>query len=1164
MKKYFFVFLFILSIFNSFAQFPFKPADISDPALPQWAQMMYSENPNVFEVDKAFEAYTLNNKEQTRHHAFYKQWKRFIQPYIQKDGTLKFPTLKERKEFKVRTKNISSSVSRISNSWRFVGPEKNYFPRYSSSDTISEMSWHANMYCIDQSFSNPNVLYSGGENGGIYKSINKGQSWQYISLSEDMTTVNAIAVNPSDENDVIANADNESYRSQNGGVSWSAPIASLQSNLVRQFIYNPANTTMVYAGTSNGFLRSLDGGNSWTSIFAGECQSLALNPLNPAIVYALQYNPTTKISDFWKSIDSGVTFIKKPAGWFAVPSADSGLIQSYGGRIAVTEADTGRIYVLLVGESQASAQLQLNGQIGIYKSDDGGESWSRPHAQIGAPYNATTHPNMMTFSGGNDTYSQIYYNTTLVVSQLNPNKILIGGMSMWTSTDAATTFQPVGGYIGNVRLIHPDNQEFKIYKTSPTTEEIWFASDGGINYSTDFVQTHESRCNGLFGSAFWGFDQGWNDDILVGGRYHNGNTARRDGYPSGEFQQLGGGEAASGYVNYSNEKKTYFSDINGVILPDTLNGIAKQFNINEDPNESYVDNASSRIMFDWDYWNVVYLGKDNKMYQSKNGGSNFDEFYSFGNVAGDKIFWIEQSRANTNVIYAQQVVNNVSVIWKTTDRGLTWALISLPQNEREICFSLSAGNADELWISYPQGANANKVFHTTNGGANWINITTPILNDYSIEVIAHQFGTDGGVYLGTYHGPVFYRNNSMSDWQVVGADLPFISYPLRLVPFYRDNKLRLATWHLGIWENELYEPSNLIADFSANYNAFYCPGDTIKFVPHCVASSGATYQWTFPGGNPSTSTSMYPEIVYTTSGNFDVSLTVTDSSLSSSLTKTSFITTVPNGIFPVAENFESGILSDGWRLKGQAGNGSRWIILDTVGGYGASSHCLQYDNWYYDTQGNHDAVFTAKYDFTNMITEKIYFDVAYAFYNTTYSDSLEVLASTDCGLTFTSIYLKGGTGLATAPPNTSNPFVPTSAQWRTDTIDISSLSGYSDVIFSFENIGHYGQEIYLDNINIEGTIINAIQNVVNNFNFNLFPNPVSNEVKVKLEERISTNETMEVRIFDLLGKEVLFTKISSHAAEFSIPIGHLKEGAYFLQLSKDGEKSVERFVKVKK
>ena len=152
------------------------------------------------------------------------------------------------------------------------------------------------------------------------------------------------------------------------------------------------------------------------------------------------------------------------------------------------------------------------------------------------------------------------------------------------------------------------------------------------------MQSHTSLTNGIYGAAFWGFDQGWNDDIMVGGRYHNGNAARRDGYPDGDYLQLGGGEAATGYVNYSNEKKTYFSDINGVVLPDSINGYARSFGMDTDPNESYVDNSSSRILFDWDYWNVAYAGQDNTIKKSTDGGSTFNVLYSFGTNTSDNIY----------------------------------------------------------------------------------------------------------------------------------------------------------------------------------------------------------------------------------------------------------------------------------------------------------------------------------------------------------------------------------------------------------------------------------------------------------------------------------------------------------------------------------------------
>ncbi len=1162
MKKTIFILLLLVNTHFCSAQFLFKPGDTTEATLPNWIKMMYSVNPNVLQIQKEHDSYIAQHPDfANQHTAYYNQWMRYIQPYVMEDGHVKFPTLQERQQLQKRTTEITTTASsKMPAPWNFTGPEKNIRARYSSTDTVAQISWHANMYCIDQSISNPNVLYAGGENGGVYRTSDKGMNWVYISLNQDMTTVSAIAVNPSDENDVLVNADNQTYHTFDGGVTWSAPNPILNGLSVWQFLYNPANTQMVFACTNNDLRRSLDGGLTWSVVFTGECQSIATMPGDPSVVYALRYDASSKLAYCNKSVDSGATFIVKPTGWFSVPPADTGLIQSYGGRIAVTEANPLRVYVLLVGQSQSTAQLQLNGQIGVYRSDDAGETWSNPHGLIGMPYDPVTHPNMMTFSGDDNAYNQIYYNTALISSQLNADRIIVGGLSMWRSDDAGTTFQPVGGYVGNVGNIHPDNQEFKIYKTSPTSEEMWFACDGGINYSTDFVATHESRTSGIYGAAFWGFDQGWNDDIMVGGRYHNGNAARSDGYPQGEYLQLGGGEAATGYVNYSNEKKTYYSDIDGVELPDTINGIATTFPMNTDPNESYIDNSSSRVLFDWDYWNVSYLGKENKIFKSTNGGSSFSELHAFGTVSTDNILWIEQSRSNTNVMYAQQVSNNISKVWKTTNRGATWSLIVLPQSKRELNFALSATNPNELWVSYPTGNNGSKVYHTTNSGSIWSNITTSTLNGFDIKSMCHQYGTNGGVYLASYHGPVFYRNNTLPDWQVVGSNLPAISYPLRLVPFYRDNKIRLATWHLGIWENQLYEPSVLIADFSANFESFYCPGDTVHFVPHCVASSGATYQWSFPGATPSTSTAMYPDVIYNSTGTFNVQLIVSVNGQADTISKTNFIKTINNGVLPLQENFESGSLPANWKLEGTGTTASNWAINNTAGGFGNSTYSLQYNNWAYDAHAAHDALWTAKYNFINLQQGRLFFDVAYAPYGGIYSDTLEILASTDCGATFTSLYKKGGNDLSTAPANSSTAFIPTNTQWRTDTVDVTPLTGNSEVFFAFVNIGHFGQLLYVDNINLN-TAFTGLTEQQNKMEVTVSPNPFSNNLEVQL--RRPGMQKIAISILNYLGQTVVSFSETAGGDQFfkSFDLHELANGTYFLELRIDGDRQIKKIVK---
>lgn len=63
--------------------------------------------------------------------------------------------------------------------------------------------------------------------------------------------------------------------------------------------------------------------------------------------------------------------------------------------------------MLLVGNSNTNANLQLGGYIGVYSSTNAGESWTLPQQLIGQPYDLDTHPNLMDFDGHSSTYNQI-------------------------------------------------------------------------------------------------------------------------------------------------------------------------------------------------------------------------------------------------------------------------------------------------------------------------------------------------------------------------------------------------------------------------------------------------------------------------------------------------------------------------------------------------------------------------------------------------------------------------------------------------------------------------------------------------------------------------------------------------------------------------------------
>ena len=123
-----------------------------------------------------------------------------------------------------------------------------------------------------------------------------------------------------------------------------------------------------------------------------------------------------------------------------------------------------------------------------------------------------------------------FFDLVLEVNPFNADEIFVGTTTLYKSVDAGATFAAIGGYQGSFP-IHPDIQCMKFVDSL----EVWVSTDGGINHSSDAfsnVVNFSARNNGLVGSSMWGFDQGWNEDIVVGGRYHNGNTAIADFYGS--------------------------------------------------------------------------------------------------------------------------------------------------------------------------------------------------------------------------------------------------------------------------------------------------------------------------------------------------------------------------------------------------------------------------------------------------------------------------------------------------------------------------------------------------------------------------------------------------------------------------------------------------------
>jgi photosystem II stability/assembly factor-like uncharacterized protein len=864
-----------------------NPADRPLPQrnMPHFAQLMYADDPskiNYFAVEKAFKAWQKEELKDRQKGAFeenvyeeyYSRWARTVLPFVQKDGSIKLPTAEKiaendnlrRQNYANDERNRQNATTRgpLSN-WTLLGPQRTIFD-YNSRNNQPDAPWQVHICALDIAPSNPNVLYCASETGAMNKTTDKGLTWTGIGQGFFTRSQTAIAVHPTDANIVYTGDGNGVNVSTDGGIAWFK-VLNINTFDCNDIALRPDNPSVVFAAGSS--LQRYSAGG-WTNVLNRRTYDLEVKPNDPSVIYALTRNTATNLCEFWKSTDGGATFSVRSNGWI------SGLTDG-GGRLAVSPADPNVIYgILITGNGPR-----------FVKSNDAGESWAISDLSVN-----------LSISGRDKPGGQGYYDLSIAASPTDANKVIFGITSAYRSTDGGANWVIIGGDYGTFDL-HPDIQEVKT-----VGNDTWIATDGGTTYSTDFfVNDAKYRINGLTGTHFWGFDNGWNEDVIVGGRYHNGNTARQESYPTGLYLRMGGAEAATGYVNPANNKMAYFSDIGGYIIGNSPSTPISYFPVSKFPNESYFPMDYSELEFDPRYYNTFLLGKDNQVWKTTDNGSNFSQIFVSGNASG-YVMRVEIARSNPNTIYFVEKTSTDGLIRRSTDGGANWGVCNSPTgtfgNERRILtIAVSGSDANTLWVAYRSGANGRKIYKSTDGGSTWTNLTTAALNGMDISDMAHQLGTNGGIYLIGDYGKVFYRNNTMSDWVAYSTSLPLALNPeiSRIKLNYTLKKARIAS-SMGIWEADFYENSTTsFAQPMVEKAVGLCSRDTFSFDSYSVTNGAATYLWSFSGTPQyvSSLTARNPKVVFGTSGNFSATLSMTDDNGTVTKTETNIASVAAGG-----------------------------------------------------------------------------------------------------------------------------------------------------------------------------------------------------------------------------------------------------------------------------
>jgi hypothetical protein len=180
------------------------------------------------------------------------------------------------------------------------------------------------------------------------------------------------------------------------------------------------------------------------------------------------------------------------------------------------------------------------------------------------------------------------------------------------------------------------------------------------------------------------------------------------------------------------------------------------------------------------------------------------------------------------------------------------------------------------------------------------------------------------------------------------------------------------------------------------------------------------------------------------------------------LTKAFTVKTI--AITPVTEGFVATTFAPtGWNVVNPNAN-ITWVRNGAGNGTAGSAF---FDNYSNNVPGQFDDLVTLPFSTTNADSIIVSFDLAHKNYPGL-SDALAVRVSNNCGATYTATtYSKSGAALATAGSSTANYTAPVATDWRRERLSIGGTSlnsGYAQL--AFRNTNAYGNNIFLDNINI--------------------------------------------------------------------------------------------------
>ena len=663
----------------------------------------------------------------------------------------------------------------------------------------------------------PNVYFFGGVGGGVWKTTNGGITWDPIFDGQPISSIGALAVAASNPNIIYVGAGeadfrsnltygNGVYKSTDGGRTWKN-IGLAASRHISRIAIDPRNPDVVFVaamgsaygpGPERGVFRSTDGGATWQKVLFRDENSgaidVTLDPDHPQTVWAAllhdqrppwsAYPPATTSGAIYKSVDGGAVWNPVTSG--GLPEGDWGRVG-----LALARGTHGqRVYALIDAKEG-----------GLFKSDDGGQTWLR----------TGTDPRIR---------GRMWYFGEIYTDPKNPDTVYIPNVSLYRSTDAGKTFIAIKGAPGgddyHALWIDPGNPQRMIFGSD---QGAGVSVDGGRTWSSWYnqptAQFYHVAVDNEFPYHVYGAQQD-SGSVFILSRSNDGSITFRDWHPAGAGESgyiapdpadpniIYGGGTYGELFRY--DRRTGQAQI---IAPDAIRNFGEAH-----PEHRYT--WTSPVVFSPQDSHTLYFGSQYVL-RSTNQGNTWEKISpdltgTDPNALQEGPLTVANAKARGHGVVYTIAPSPVSAgqIWAGTDSGLIhltrdngktwnnvtptglsdWSKISIIDASH-----YDAGTAYAAVDRHRLDDIGPYIYRTHDFGKSWTRINTGIPAGAYVRVVREDPVKKGLLFAGTELG-VFFSINDGDSWHSLKLNMP-VSPVHDLV--IKDNDLVAATHGRAFW-----------------------------------------------------------------------------------------------------------------------------------------------------------------------------------------------------------------------------------------------------------------------------------------------------------------------------------------------------------------------------